>query len=77
MEKTPTQGDIADLIEFCSGGVFKVECGDPNAPFILKELTHADTPKAGEPGAQGILGEASLSRLSPEEREKIDGKDNS
>lgn len=54
--RLPTQGEIADLIEFCSMGVLKPQCGDPNYSFT--DLNDDKTPRAVERGLQGALREA-------------------
>lgn len=51
--RLPTQGEIADLIEFCSMGVLKPQCGDPNYPFT--DLNDDKTPRAVERGLQGVF----------------------
>ncbi len=54
--RLPTQGEVADLIEFGSRGVFKVQCGDPKAAFSAR-IIDKDTPRAAKPGAQGCFGQ--------------------
>lgn len=54
--RPPTQGEIADLIQFCSGGVFDVACGDPKFEFSKKTVANDSTPRRCRRGAQGASG---------------------
>jgi len=57
MGRLPTQGEIADTIEFCSGGILKVECGDAKHPFSAETIHDDDTPTASACGEKGCLGD--------------------
>lgn len=54
--RRPTQGELADLIQFCSAGVFEVQCGDTKYAFSKHMLHYHDTPRRCKPGAQGASG---------------------
>ncbi len=56
--RPPTQGEIADTIEFCTGGTLKTACGDAKHPFSTETIHDDDTPKAAEAGAKGALSDA-------------------
>lgn len=56
--RPPSQGEIADLLEFCSSGVLKVVCGDTKHPFSTETLHDDATPKAAKCGAKGCFGDA-------------------
>lgn len=56
--RQPTQGELADIIEFCSGGILKVTCGDAKHPFSTATVHDDSTPKAAECGAKGCFGDA-------------------
>lgn len=56
--RQPTQGEIADLLEFCSCGILMVACGDAKYPFSSATKSDDDTPRAAERGAKGCLGGA-------------------
>jgi hypothetical protein len=58
--RLPTQGEIANLIEFCSCGTLKPACGDPRYPFTKASLADDETPRASPRGNQGISGPASM-----------------
>lgn len=58
MSRPPTQGEIADTIEFCTGGILKATCGDVEHPFSMETIHDDDMPRAAEIGAQGALGDA-------------------
>lgn len=58
--RPPTQGEIADLIQFCSCGVFDVACGDPKHNFCKKDLAAGSTPRRRRIGEQGAAGPANL-----------------
>lgn len=61
--RLPTQGELADLIEFSTCGVLVPVCGDPKFPFSKKSCHEDDTPRAVERGQQGVFGEASMKYL--------------
>jgi hypothetical protein len=56
--RRPTQGELADLIQFCSAGVFDVACGDPKYEFSKKTLHLESVPRRCRRGAQGASGVA-------------------
>ncbi len=56
--RLPTQGEIGDVVEFCSSGVFKVECGDSNYVWTTFTSHDDDTPRAAKRGDQGAFGES-------------------
>lgn len=58
MGRPPTQGEIADTIEFCTGGILKAACGDAKHPFSADTVLAASTPRAAGIGAKGALGDA-------------------
>lgn len=58
MGRPPSQGEIADLVELCSGGVLRVVCGDTGHPFSTTTTRDDDTPRAAECGAKGALSDA-------------------
>jgi len=60
--RLPTQGEIADLLQFCSCGVFDVACGDPKFEFSRQTRADASTPRLRKPGAQGASGKANAPR---------------
>jgi len=55
-ERAPSQGELADLIEFCTGGQLAPQCGDPNHPYIRCPFEGVFTPRAREHGKQGVFG---------------------
>lgn len=70
--RLPTQGEVADLIEFASCGVFKVQTGKVDHPFDLDTVHDPQTPKATKPGQQGALGE--FANCRPGEMVNVDPK---
>ena len=56
--RLPSQGEIADLVEFCSNGVLRVACGDAGHPFSMATIHDDGTPRAAERGAKGARGDA-------------------
>ena len=55
-QRPPTQGELADLIEFCTAGTLVPRCGDVEHPF-RKECCHEDdTPRVEDCGRQGVFG---------------------
>lgn len=59
MGRLPSQGEIADTIEFCTGGILKVACGDPKHPFSTETIHgDGDTPRAAGCGEKGALADA-------------------
>ncbi len=54
--RLPTQGEIADLIEFGSAGVFSVKCGNTEHPWTHATSHDDDTPRHGKCGEHGSLG---------------------
>lgn len=61
--RQPSQGELADLIEFCTAGCLKPECGDPKFPYSKPTRGDDDTPRAREKGYQGAMGPASIESL--------------
>lgn len=57
--RPPTQGELADLIEFCTCGCLRAACGAPDFPWTQENCREEATPRAAKRGAQGALGEAS------------------
>lgn len=55
-ERGPTKGELADLIEFCTGGQLAPECGDPNHPYIRCPFEGVFTPGALEHDRQVFFG---------------------
>jgi len=51
--RKPSQGEIADLIEFVSRGMLRPSCGDPKHVY---DPDIVDRPCASEPGLQGVFG---------------------
>jgi len=70
--RLPTQGEIADLVQFCSCGVFEVACGDPKYDFSKQNLHLDDTPRRCRRGAQGASGVANQPK--PGEMGNVDPK---
>jgi hypothetical protein len=56
--RLPTQGELADLIQFCSCGIFDVACGDVKYEFSRQNLGLDSTPRRCRRGAQGASGVA-------------------
>lgn len=56
--RPPLQGEMADLVEFCTGGQLVPECGNVKAPFAARP--DRDTPRARPNGRQGVFGDASV-----------------
>jgi len=54
--RLPTQGELANLIEFCTCGVLRPECGDPKAVFTQATVADESTPRVAERGSQGVCG---------------------
>jgi hypothetical protein len=54
--RLPTQGEMADLIEFCSCGTLVPKCGAAMHPFSKATVGDKDTPRAEARGRQGICG---------------------
>ena len=54
--RLPTQGEVADLIEFCTCGVLRPLFGDANSPLCYDTCHEDGTPRASEAGRQGIEG---------------------
>ena len=59
--RPPLHGEIADLIEFCSCGTFKVSCGDARAHWSRRALLDGKVPGA-RPSA------ANRANVEPRER---------
>lgn len=53
--RPPSQGELADLIEFCTCGCLKPICGSATWPFSKSTAVDAETPRAVEQGGQGCL----------------------
>lgn len=53
--RLPLQGEIADLLEFTSCGVFSVCCGDVAYPWTSATRAEEDTPRAAAVGECGAL----------------------
>lgn len=70
--RLPTQGEIANLIEFCSTGTLKSTCGDPKYPFTTASLADEETPRASPRGNQGISGPASTNALKTGQMINVD-----
>jgi hypothetical protein len=70
--RLPTQGEIADLIQFSSCGTFDVRCGADAEPFSKEKAGHDPYPRARERGEQGILGAAAA--CGPGEMVNVDPK---
>lgn len=76
--RLPTQGELADLVEFCTCGVLRPQCGDPKFPFTKATVAEADTPRAAPKGNQGASGCAStpppgkMANVNPETGEYFD-----
>lgn len=60
MERLPTQGEIADIIEFCCCGILKAACGDAKYPFSTETIHDDDTPRVAERGEKGCMSDAAL-----------------
>jgi len=60
-KRKPTQGEIANLVEFCSCGTLRPECGDPKREFSTETLDDDATPRAVKRGDQGAFGDAAQS----------------
>lgn len=58
-KRPPTQGEIADLIEFVSCGIFRVNCGKTDYPFDQANKHETNVPRASEIGKQGVQGPSS------------------
>lgn len=58
--RLPTQGELADLVEFCSNGCLRAQCGKDDFPFTKATAADKDTPRANDCGYQGALGPASM-----------------
>lgn len=54
--KEPSQGELSDLIEFCTGGSLVSACGRDDEPWSKELYGREDYPRAGRKGGQGILG---------------------
>jgi hypothetical protein len=50
--RPPTQGELADLIEFCTRGILSCNTGKDNYAFILGD---DDAPRSKPRGSQGAL----------------------
>lgn len=70
--RLPTQGEVADLIQFCSCGVFDVACGDPKFNFSKRDLANDNVPRRRERGGQGAMGPAN--KPKPGEMGNVDPK---
>lgn len=54
--RPPTQGELANLIEFCTCGALVPECGDPKHPFSRATCGDKNIPRARSRGRQGVGG---------------------
>lgn len=53
--RPPSQGELGNLIEFCTTGCLRPVCGDPRWPFSKSTSSDADTPRAASRGDQGAM----------------------
>jgi hypothetical protein len=61
--RLPTQGEIANLVEFCTCGALRPACGDPKFAYSKVSLGEDDVPRAADCGNQGVMGPASMGAL--------------
>lgn len=54
--RLPTQGEMVDLIAFCSLGVLVPECGDPNFSWTKATAHEDETPRVERRGSRGACG---------------------
>ena len=74
-ERAPSQGELADLIEFCTGGQLSPQCGDPKHPYIRHTFAGDFTPRAKEHGRQGVFvgwGDKGLREETTEDQGRAD-----
>jgi hypothetical protein len=69
--RLPTQGEMANLVEFCTCGVLRPACGDPNHSYTRATRADRETPRSAKPGAQGLNGVASCSGARPDEMANV------
>src|SRR5579871_5521876 len=74
--KLPTQGEIADLIEFCSGGTLRTKCGYPKHPFSKENCGEGATPRAAPLGNQGLGWDFPNAYLAEERKRLIEAEKN-
>lgn len=70
--RLPTQGELANLIEFTTCGCLSPACGDPAHPFTKATLGDDDTPRAKPRGEQGAAGPCSINGLEPGKLANVD-----
>ena len=63
--RQPSQGELADLIEFCTTGMLVPTCGNPAAPYSKSLKDDDEAPRVQPRGRQGALWDASA---PPDER---------
>lgn len=56
--RLPTQGEIADTIEFSTGGILKVAAGASDHPFSMETVHDDSTPRAAARGEKGAFADA-------------------
>lgn len=54
--RLPTQGEMVDLIAFCTCGCLVSKCGDPNFAWTKATAHEDDTPRAEPRGSRGASG---------------------
>ena len=74
--RQPTQGELANLIEFCTCGIFLPNCANANNPFSKTTCADKSQPRLSPIGNQGVMGPASLREMAenPELIANIDPK---
>ncbi len=79
--RLPTQGELANLIEFCTCGCLRPACGDPAHPFSKASAHRDTTPRAAPRGDQGATGRGStpppgkIANVDPTTGDYYDRKD--
>jgi hypothetical protein len=54
-DRLPTQGELAELIDFCTGGALKPHCRDSKAPWTKTTAYDDETLRAAPRGAKGLV----------------------
>ena len=70
--RPPTQGELANLIEFCSCSILKPICGDPKYPFTNENNIAKDTTRASKRGRQGASSPESIAAASEGKMANVD-----
>lgn len=70
--RNPTQGEIADLLEFCTGGALVGGCGDAEHEFDFDKIHDDAVPRARERGFQGAMGPSATCDVKPGQMVNVD-----